>query len=67
MKLSEDEVRSLSRTVGLAIPESDITDLAARINFFFLAVEELERDLGDDLYRHEPVPPVHPREPFAGG
>lgn len=67
MKLTELEVRALARTVGLDVPDSDIEDLTARINFYFLAVEELERDLGDDLYRLEPVPPVYPREDLPGG
>lgn len=64
MSISREETAALARTVGLSIPEADMEDLTARINFFFLAIEELEADLGEGLYRFEPVPPVFPQEDF---
>jgi hypothetical protein len=64
MEISKDDVRNLARTVDLAIPEADLNTVALRLASLLALMAEIERDLGDEMDRTDPVPPVYPREEF---
>lgn len=64
MKLTTDDVRLLARTVGLAIPDEDIGNVAIRLSALFTAMEAVEADLGPMMDTVDPVPPVFVQEEY---
>lgn len=64
MELSKDDIRNLTRTIDLNIPEADLNTVALRLSSLLSFMEEIERELGDEMDRTDPVPPVYPRETF---
>jgi Asp-tRNA(Asn)/Glu-tRNA(Gln) amidotransferase C subunit len=64
MELTEDDIRNLAKTVALEIPEADLNTVAIRISSLLTLMSQIENDLGDELDRIDPVPPVYPQEPF---
>lgn len=58
------QLREMARAIHLDIPESDIENIRLRLSTLLAAMEEIERELGAEMDRTEPVPPVYPREPF---
>lgn len=63
MKLTRDQVRTLAAAVDLEIPDRDLDDVTIRVTALLSAMEEIERELGPEMDKVEPVPPVYPREP----
>ena len=64
MELSKDDIRNLARTIDLNIPESDLNTVALRLSSLLSLMVEIEREMGDEMDRIDPVPPVYPRETF---
>jgi hypothetical protein len=64
MELSKDEIRNLARTAGLDIPDADLNTIAIRLSSLLALMNQLENELGDEMDKVDPVPPVYPREPF---
>jgi hypothetical protein len=64
MELSKDDIRNLARTIDLDIPEGDLNTVALRLSSLLSLMVEIEREMGDEMDRIDPVPPVYPRETF---
>jgi len=58
------QLREMARAIQLDIPEADSENVRLRLSTLLTAMEEIERELGAEMERTEPVPPVYPREPF---
>jgi hypothetical protein len=58
------QLREMARAIQLTIPEADSENVRLRLSTLLTAMEEIERELGPEMERTEPVPPVYPREPF---
>lgn len=52
----------MAAAIGLEIPETDLNNVVLRLSSSLTAMESIERELGPELDRVEPVPPVHPHE-----
>jgi hypothetical protein len=64
MQLTTQQLREMARAVSLDIPEADIENVRLRLSTLLTAMEEIERELGAEMDRTEPVPPVYPHEEF---
>ncbi len=64
MKLTEDDIRNMSRAIDLDIPDSDLNTIALRLSALLSVMEEVEKDLGPEMNEVDPIPPVYPREEF---
>ena len=62
MELGKDDVRNLAKSVDLVIPDADLNTVALRLSSLLSLMEEIERELGEEMDRVDPVPPVYPRE-----
>jgi len=63
-EMTVQQLREMARAVQLDIPEADIENVRLRLSTLLAAMEEIERELGAEMDRTEPVPPVYPRESF---
>jgi hypothetical protein len=64
MELSKDDIRNLARIIDLDIPDADLNTVALRLSSLLSLMSEIERELGDEMDKVDPVPPVYPREAF---
>jgi hypothetical protein len=64
MKISIDDVRNLAKTIDLEIPNEDLNTVALRLSSLLVLMNEVEKDLGDEMDKIDPIPPVYPREEF---
>lgn len=64
MDLSKDDIRNLARTIDLDIPDADLNTVALRLSSLLSLMGEIERELGDEMDKIDPVPPVYPHETF---
>lgn len=64
MQLTARQLREMAGLLGLSIPDSDVENVRLRLSTLLGAMEEIERELGAEMDRLDPVPPVYPREPF---
>lgn len=64
MEISKDDVRNLAKTIGLEIPDGDLNAVTLRLSGLLVLMNEVEKDLGDEMDRIDPIPPVYPREEF---
>ena len=64
MELTKKQVQEMAKAVRLEIPDEEIEAVIFRLSGFLTAMEEIERDLGDELIKVDPIPPVYPREDF---
>ena len=62
MKITRDQVKSLAQAVNLEIPDEDLDNVTIRVGALFAAMDAIEAELGAEMDRVEPVPPVFPRE-----
>lgn len=62
MTLDSALVRSMGEMIGLEIPESDLDAITIRLGELLSAMDDIERELGAEMDRVDPIPPVHPRE-----
>lgn len=60
MKLTRDQVKCLAATVDLEIPDEDLDNVTIRVAALLSAMEEIEKELGEEMNSVEPVPPVFP-------
>jgi hypothetical protein len=58
MKLTREQVKTLAATVDLRIPDHDLDDVTIRVSALLSAMEEIEKELGEEMNAVEPVPPV---------
>jgi Asp-tRNA(Asn)/Glu-tRNA(Gln) amidotransferase C subunit len=64
MELGKDDVRNLAKTIDLDIPDADLNTVALRLSSLLQLMDRIEQELGDELDRIDPIPPVYPREEF---
>ena len=64
MKLTEDDIRNMSRAINLDIPKSDLNTIALRLSALLSVMEEVEKDFGPEMDEVDPIPPVYPSEEF---
>ena len=64
MELTKEQLIALARTISLEIPESDLENVRVRLTTLLTEMEGIERELGTEMDKVEPVPPVYPREEF---
>ena len=64
MDLTKEDTRNLARTINLDIPEKDLNTVALRLSSLLTTMEEVEAELGEEMDRVDPIPPVFPREDF---
>lgn len=64
MELSRDDIRNLAKTAGLDIPDADLNTVAIRLSSLLSLMQQIESELGDEMDRVDPIPPVYPREEF---
>jgi len=64
MKMTEDDIRNMSRAINLDIPNSDLNTIAIRLSAILSVMEEVEKDLGLEMDKVDPIPPVYPHEEF---
>lgn len=62
MELTREQVRTMAHAIGLEIPEPDLNNVALRLSAALTAMAEIERELGAEMDKVEPVPPVFPAE-----
>ncbi len=62
MKITRDQVKSLAAAVDHEIPEEDLDNVTIRVGSLLAAMDAIEAELGAEMDRVEPVPPVFPRE-----
>jgi Asp-tRNA(Asn)/Glu-tRNA(Gln) amidotransferase C subunit len=64
MELSNDDIRNLAKTAALDIPDADLNTIAIRLSSLLTLMSQIEQELGDEMDKIDPVPPVYPREAF---
>jgi Asp-tRNA(Asn)/Glu-tRNA(Gln) amidotransferase C subunit len=64
MDITRDHVRALAKTIDLEIPEADLNTVALRLAGLLALMDEVEKALGDEMDKVDPIPPVYPREEF---
>lgn len=64
MELTNEIIHNLSYTINLKIPKEDLNTIRIRLSSLLSAMEEIEKELGADLHKVEPIPPVFPQEDF---
>jgi len=64
MELTKKQVLEMAKAVRLEIPDEEIEAVIFRLSGFLTAMEDIERDLGDELMKTDPIPPVYPHEEF---
>ena len=63
-RLAPADVERMAATVGLAIPEDDLDEVAVRLSGLLDDMDRIEDQLGQRLNAVDPIPPVYPREEF---
>ena len=65
MKFTKDDIRTMARAVNLVVTdESDLDVMAIRLSSLLEVMETIEQEIGDEMNKIDPVPPVYPKEPF---
>lgn len=65
MKFTKDDIRTMARAVNLEITdESDLDVMAIRLSSLLEVMETIEQEIGEEMNKIDPVPPVYPKEPF---
>ena len=62
MELTREQVRAMADTIKLEIPEADLNNVVLRLSAALTAMEGIERELGPEMDKVEPVPPVYPND-----
>lgn len=64
MELTAEQVRAMAQAVNLDIPEADFNNVMLRLSALLVEMDKIERELGAEMDKTEPVPPVYPHEEF---
>jgi hypothetical protein len=62
--LTAAQVHAMAQAVNLDIPEADFNNVMLRLSALLAEMEEIESELGLEMDKTEPVPPVYPHEDF---
>lgn len=65
MKFTKDDIRTMARAVNLEVTdESDLDVMAIRLSSLLEVMETIEQEIGEEMNKIDPIPPVYPKEPF---
>jgi hypothetical protein len=64
MNLTREQVKALAVAVDLEIPEKDLDNVTIRVASLLSAMEGIEAELGEEMDKVEPLPPVFLGEDF---
>ena len=64
MDITKDQLIAMAHAISLDIPEQDIENVRLRVSTLLTEMEGIERELGAEMDKVEPVPPVFPLEDF---
>ena len=63
MDLSSSQIRELAQLIELDVPEVDLESIALRLSALLTEMAKIERELGAEMNKTEPIPPVYPHDP----
>ena len=63
MELTREQLAAMAATIGLNLPAADAENVRLRLSALLTEMEVIERELGGEMDKTEPVPPVYPHEP----
>ena len=64
MEIGKEDLVAMARAVSLEIPERDLENVRLRLSGLLTEMEKIERELGAEMDKVDPVPPVYPHEEF---
>ena len=64
MDLTREQLIAMAKTMSLEIPEADLENVRLRLSTLLGEMEAIERELGAQMDKVDPIPPVYPREEF---
>ena len=64
MQIDRAQLIAMAQAVSLDIPDHDLENVRLRLEGLLSEMEKIERELGPEMDRVDPIPPVYPREPF---
>jgi hypothetical protein len=67
MELTREQIAAMASAIRLKIPDADIENVRLRLSALLTAMETIERELGAEMDKVDPCPPVYPHEPVFGG
>lgn len=59
MDLSQQQVIAMAAAIGLEIPAKDLENVRLRLSAMLTSMQEIERALGAEMDRIDPVPPIN--------
>ncbi len=62
MEISKEQVRVLCEVQGLSVPEDELDDIATRMSTWLTALDQIEVELGEEMNRVDPIPPLFPAD-----
>jgi hypothetical protein len=62
--LTQEQLIAMAGAISLDIPKDDLENVRLRLSTLLTEMESIERELGAEMDKVEPVPPVYPREEF---
>ncbi len=62
MEIDKDQVRVLCEIQGLSVPDDELDDIATRMSTWLAALAQIEAELGDEMNRVDPIPPLFPAD-----
>lgn len=64
MELTKEQVIAMAGALSLEIPDGDLESVRLRLAGLLTEMEAIERELGAEMDKVDPVPPVYPHEEF---
>ena len=58
MELTREQLVAMAQAVSLDIPEADLENVRLRLSTLLSEMEAIERELGAEMDKVDPVPPV---------
>ena len=58
MELDRDQLLAMAKAVSLAIPAGDLENVRLRLSALLTEMEAIERELGPEMDKLDPMPPV---------
>jgi hypothetical protein len=59
MELTREDIAAMAKAVGLEIPEYDVENVRLRLSTLLTEMEAIERELGAEMDRTDPIPPIY--------
>ena len=58
IEFSREDIEAMARAVSLEIPQADVENVRLRLSALLTEMEAIERELGVEMDKVDPVPPV---------